>query len=140
MRTSPTKYNITREEQDEFAVESHRRALAAMKNCRFQEQIVPVELKSKEGVTQFRTDEHPRADASLEGMAKLRPAFSKTGTVTAGNSSGLNDAAGAVVVMNRETAEKRGLEADGEIGCLFAGRRGTEVHGNRSGARRFARF
>ncbi len=105
-----TKYNITREEQDEFAVESHRRALAAIKNCRFQEQIVPVELKSKEGVTQFKTDEHPRADASLEGMAKLKPAFSKTGTVTAGNSSGLNDAAGAVVVMDRESADKRGLK------------------------------
>lgn len=105
-----TKYNISREEQDEFAVESHRRALAAIKNCRFQEQIVPVELKSKEGVTQFKTDEHPRADASLAGMAKLKPAFSKTGTVTAGNSSGLNDAASAVVMMNRETAEKRGMK------------------------------
>ncbi len=104
------QYNITREEQDEFAVESHRRALAAMKACRFQDQIVPVELKTKEGVTQYRTDEHPRADASLAGMAKLKPAFSKTGTVTAGNSSGLNDAAAAVVVMNRETAEKRGLK------------------------------
>ena len=105
-----TKYNISREEQDEFAVESHRRALAAIKSCRFQEQIVPVELKSKEGVTQFRTDEHPRADASMAGMAKLKPAFSKTGTVTAGNSSGLNDAASAVVLMNRETAEKRGMK------------------------------
>lgn len=105
-----TRYNISREEQDAFAVESHRRAIAAIKNCRFQEQILPVELKSKEGVTKFATDEHARADASLEGMAKLKPAFSKTGTVTAGNSSGLNDAAGAVVLASRGTAEKRGLK------------------------------
>jgi acetyl-CoA C-acetyltransferase len=105
-----TKYQISREEQDEFAVESHRRALAAIKNCRFAEQIVPVELKTKEGVTQFTTDEHVRADATLAGMAKLKPAFSKTGTVTAGNASGINDAAGAVVLMNRATAEQRGLK------------------------------
>ncbi len=105
------KFNISREEQDEFAVESHRRALDAIKNCKFREQIVPVELKSKEGVTQFVTDEHPRADASLAGMAKLKPAFSKTGTVTAGNSSGINDAASAVVLMSREIAEERGLSA-----------------------------
>jgi acetyl-CoA C-acetyltransferase len=105
-----TKFKISREEQDEFAVESHQRAAAAIKNCRFQEQIVPVELKTKEGVTQFTTDEQVRADASLAGMAKLKPAFSKTGTVTAGNASGINDAAGAVVLMNRETAERRGLK------------------------------
>lgn len=104
------KYNISRAEQDEFAVESHRRAISAIKNCRFQEQIVPVELKTKEGVTQFATDEHPRPDASVAGMAKLKPAFSKTGTVTAGNSSGLNDAAGAVVLMDREAAMERGLK------------------------------
>jgi acetyl-CoA C-acetyltransferase len=105
-----TKFNITREEQDAFAVESHRRAIDAIKNCRFQEQIVPVELKTKEGVTQFVTDEHARADASLAGMAKLKPAFSKTGTVTAGNASGMNDAAGAVVLMDADVAEKRGLK------------------------------
>ena len=105
------KFNISREEQDEFAVESHRRALDAIKNCKFREQIVPVELKSKEGVTQFVTDEHPRADASLAGMAKLKPAFSKTGTVTAGNASGINDAASAVVLMNGDIAEQRGLRA-----------------------------
>ena len=105
-----TKYNISREEQDEFAVESHRRALDATKNCRFQEQIVPVELKTKEGVTQFITDEQIRPDASVAGMAKLKPAFSKTGTVTAGNASGMNDAAGAVVLMDREVAEQRGLK------------------------------
>ena len=104
------KFNVTREEQDAFAVESHRRAIDAIKNCRFQEQIVPVELKTKEGVTQFVTDEHARADASLAGMAKLKPAFSKTGTVTAGNASGMNDAAGAVVLMDADVAQKRGLK------------------------------
>jgi acetyl-CoA C-acetyltransferase len=105
-----TKFNISREEQDAFAVESHRRAIEAMKNCRFQEQVVPVELKTKEGVTRFTTDEHARADASLAGMAKLKPAFSPTGTVTAGNASGMNDAAAAVVLMDGGVAEKRGLK------------------------------
>jgi acetyl-CoA C-acetyltransferase len=104
-----TKYGITREEQDEFAVESHRRAIAAMKNCRFTEQIVPIELKSKEGVVKFVTDEHARADASVAGMAKLKPAFSKTGTVTPGNASGINDAAAAVVLMEADAAQQRGF-------------------------------
>lgn len=104
-----TKYGITREAQDEFSVESHRRAIAAMKSCRFSEQIVPVELKTKEGVVKFVTDEHPRSDASIEGMAKLKLAFSKTGTVTPGNASGINDAAAAVVLMSADVAEKRGL-------------------------------
>jgi len=104
------KYNISREAQDQFAVESHRRAIAAMKNCRFVEQIVPVELKTKEGPVKFVTDEHPRADASMEGMAKLKPAFSKTGTVTPGNASGINDAAGAVVLADAQFAEEHGLK------------------------------
>jgi acetyl-CoA C-acetyltransferase len=81
-----------------------------------------VELKSKEGVAQFTTDEHVRADATLAGMAKLKPAFSKTGTVTAGNASGINDAAGAVVLMNRETAEQRGLKPMARlVGYAYAG-------------------
>ena len=105
-----TKFNISREEQDEFAVESHRRAINAISTCRFAEQIVPVELKTKEGVTQFVTDEHARADASIGGMAKLKPAFSKTGTVTAGNASGINDAAAALVLMNRQEAAERGFK------------------------------
>ncbi len=110
-----TKYNITREEQDAFAVESHRRAIQATKNCWFKEQIVPVELKTKEGVTLFTTDEHARADATLAGMAKLKPAFSNPGTVTAGNASGMNDAAGAVVLMDAGVAEKRGLKPMGKL-------------------------
>ncbi len=105
-----TKYNISREEQDRFAVESHTRAAAAIKNCRFQDQVVPVELKTKEGITKFTTEEHVRADATLAGMAKLKPAFNPAGTVTAGNASGVNDAAAAVVVMDEDEAEKRGLK------------------------------
>jgi acetyl-CoA C-acetyltransferase len=104
------RYNITREAQDAFAVESHRRAIAAIKACKFQDQIVPVELKSREGVVKFTTDEHARADATIEGMAKLKPAFSKTGTVTPGNASGINDAAAAVVLMDADLAGKRGLK------------------------------
>jgi len=73
------KYGISRQCQDEFAVESHRRAIAAIQQCRFKEQILPIELKTKEGPIQFATDEHPRADVSMEKMAKLKPAFSKTG-------------------------------------------------------------
>ena len=105
-----TKFNISREEQDEFAVESHRRAIEAMKNCRFQDQVVPVELKTKEGVTRFTTDEHARADATMANLGKLKPAFSPTGTVTAGNASGMNDAAAAMVLMDGGIADQRGLK------------------------------
>ncbi|MBV9268714.1 MAG: acetyl-CoA C-acyltransferase family protein [Acidobacteriaceae bacterium] len=103
------KYGVSREAQDAFAVESHRRAIAAMKSCKFAEQIVPVELKSKEGVVKFTTDEHARGDASLEGMAKLKPAFGKTGTVTPGNASGINDAAAALVLTSAEHADRLSL-------------------------------
>src|SRR3970282_59645 len=93
------KWKISRAQQDEFAVESHRRAINAIEKGYFREQILPVELKTRKGTTVFDTDEHPRADASLEGMAKLRAVFKKDGTVTAGNASGINDGAGAVVLM-----------------------------------------
>ncbi|MGE5569758.1 MAG: acetyl-CoA C-acyltransferase family protein [Rhodospirillales bacterium] len=116
------KWNITRREQDEFAVESNRRAIEAIKHCLFQEQIVPIELKSKAGTTVFDTDEHPRADATLENLAKLKPAFDKNGTVTAGNASGLNDGAAAVVLMERKMAEDRGLKPLARLaGYAFAG-------------------
>lgn len=106
-----TKWNITREEQDKLAVESHRRAASATKEGRFKTQIVPVELKSKKGSTMFDTDEHFRDGATLEDMAKLKPVFAKeNGTVTAGNASGINDGAAAVVLMERSVAEKRGLK------------------------------
>ena len=102
---------ITREQQDAFAVESHRRATVALREGRFKSQILPIELKSRKGPTQFDTDEHVREDASLEGMAKLRAVFKKeNGTVTAGNASGINDAAAAVVLMEKSVAAKKGLK------------------------------
>ncbi len=104
------KWKITREQQDEFSVESHRRAINAIEKGHFKEQILPVELKTRKGTTVFDRDEHPRADASLEGMAKLRAAFKKDGSVTAGNASGINDGAAAVVLMERAAAEKKGLK------------------------------
>jgi acetyl-CoA C-acetyltransferase len=104
------KWGIPREQQDAFAVESHKRAINAIQKGYFKEQILPVELKSKKGTVVFDTDEHPRADASLEGMGKLRAVFQKDGSVTAGNASGINDGAAAVVLMERGAAEKRGLQ------------------------------
>jgi acetyl-CoA C-acetyltransferase len=101
---------LTRDDQDAFAVESHKRAAAATAAGHFKSQILPVELKSKKGPVAFDADEHIRADASVEGMGKLKAVFAKeNGTVTAGNASGINDAAAAVVLMERSAAEKRGL-------------------------------
>ncbi len=105
-----SRCNLTRAQQDEFAVESHRRAANAIAKGYFKEQILPIELKSRKGPIQFDTDEHVRADASLEGMAKLKAVFIKeNGTVTAGNASGLNDAAAAVVLMEKSAAVKQGI-------------------------------
>jgi len=102
-----TKCGITRAQQDAFAVESHRRAAAAIGEGRFKSQILPIELKSKKGPIQFDTDEHVRGDASTEGMAKLKAVFAKeNGTVTAGNASGINDAAAAVVLMEAQAAQR----------------------------------
>jgi acetyl-CoA C-acetyltransferase len=104
------KWAISREEQDALAVESHRRAAAAIREGRFASQILPIELKTRKGMTVFDIDEHVRQDATLADMAKLRPVFAKeNGTVTAGNASGINDAAAAVVLMERGAAEARGL-------------------------------
>jgi acetyl-CoA C-acetyltransferase len=106
-----TKCGITREQQDAFAVESHRRAVAAIGEGRFKSQIVPIELKSRKGTVQFDTDEHPRSDATAESMTKLRAVFAKeNGTVTAGNASGINDAAAAVVLMEMQAAERAGAK------------------------------
>ncbi len=102
------KWGITREDQDQLAVESHRRAAQAMAAGYFNDQIVPVAIKSKKGDISFTTDEHVRAGLSMEDMAKLRPVFEKDGTVTAGNASGLNDAAAALILMERAEAERRG--------------------------------
>jgi acetyl-CoA C-acetyltransferase len=106
-----TKCGITREQQDAFAVESHRRATAAQKEGHFKSQILPIELKSKKGPISFDTDEHVRSDATAEGMAKLRAVFAKDkGTVTAGNASGINDAAAAVVLMEAEAAKRANVK------------------------------
>jgi acetyl-CoA C-acetyltransferase len=102
------QFGITREMQDELAVESHHRAANAIAKGYFKEQIVPVEIKTRKGTAVFDTDEHVRADASLEGMRKLKPVFLKGGTVTAGNASGLNDAAAAVVLMESAAAKRAG--------------------------------
>jgi acetyl-CoA C-acetyltransferase len=102
---------ISREQQDAFAVESHRRATAAIAAGHFKSQILPVELKSKKGPVMFDTDEHVRNDATLDGMGKLKPAFVKeNGSVTAGNASGINDGAAAVVLMEASVAAKKGLK------------------------------
>lgn len=105
------KYNVTRQQQDEYALESHRRANVAIASKKFQDEIVPVELKDRKGnVTVFDTDEGPREGLTLEKLGKLRPCFKDGGSVTAGNSSSLNDAAAAVVVMSKEKAEELGLK------------------------------
>src|SRR5690606_34582599 len=105
------KYQISRAAQDEQEVEGHSRAARAIAEGRFKEQIVPVEVKSRTGVVTFDTDEHVRADASLEQMAKLKPAFRKEGgTVTPGNASGINDGAGAVVVASGKAVAEKGLK------------------------------
>lgn len=104
------KYGITREEQDELAAESHRRAQRAIEEDRFAGQILPVELKTRKGVTVFDRDEHVRFDCQAADMAKLRPAFKFDGTVTAGNASGINDAAAALVLVEKSVAAQRGLK------------------------------
>jgi len=104
------KYQITREEQDQFALQSQQRMAIAMKEGRFNEQIVPISIPVKKGEPiLFQTDEHPRPQTTYEALAKLQPAFLKGGTVTAGNSSGLNDGASAIVIMSREKAEELNL-------------------------------
>lgn len=104
------KWGISREDQDALAVESHSRAIAAIDNGHFKEQILPIEIKSRKGTIIFDTDEHPRRGTSMEQLAKLRPAFKHDGTVTAGNASGVNDAAAGVVLMDGKVAEQRGLK------------------------------
>jgi acetyl-CoA C-acetyltransferase len=105
------RYGITREMQDEIALESQRKAAAAIAQGKMKAEIVPVEIPKRRGDPLiFATDEHVRADTALEGLAQLKPAFKKDGTVTAGNASGINDAAVALVVASREWAEKKGIK------------------------------
>jgi len=105
------KYGITREEQDQFALNSHRKAIAAIKECRFKSQIAPVELPAKkkgEATVWFEKDESPREDTTIEILRSLKPAFKKDGTVTAGNAPGVNDGAAALVVTSAERAKQLG--------------------------------
>lgn len=104
------KHGITREEQDAYALESQRRAAVALQEGRFKSQIVPITLKSRKGETIFDTDEHPRPDTTMEALAKMRPAFKKDGTVTAGNASGINDAAAFLVLADAAKAAAAGLK------------------------------
>ncbi len=104
------KAGITREEQDEFAVNSHRKAVAAIEGCKFAAEIVPVEVRGRKGSTIVDRDESPRKETTLEALAALRPAFKKDGTVTAGNAPGLNDGASASVVASEAFAKAHGLE------------------------------
>lgn len=104
------KWQISREEQDAFAVESHRRALHAIQNGYFKEQILPIEVVDHKETIVFDTDEHPRENIGVDNLAKLRPVFQKGGTVTAGNASGINDCAAALVLMESKVAQKRNLK------------------------------
>ena len=109
------EYNISREEQDQFALRSQQRAQAAMEACRFQNEIAPVVIEGKKGATTFAKDEHPFLGATLEKMAKLQPVFSKTGTITAGNSSGITDGAAALVLASEGFVKKNNLQPLAQI-------------------------
>lgn len=109
------KWGITREQQDELALQSQQRAAAAIKAGYFKEQILPIEYKVKGQTVTFDTDEHVKADTTLEKLAKLRPVFKGDGSVTAGNASGINDAAAAVVLMEASEAQQRGLHPLGRL-------------------------
>ncbi len=109
------KYNISRQEQDEIALLSHRRAISAIDNGKFKDEIVPIVIKSKKGDKILDTDEHPRREISLESLSKLPPAFKENGTVTAGNASGINDGAAFAVIMSEDKAKSLGLRPLAEI-------------------------
>ena len=104
------KWQITRQQQDEFAVASQNKAEAAQKAGKFKDEIVPVTIKSRKGDVVVDADEYPKHGVTVDSIAKLRPAFDKEGTVTAGNASGINDGAAVVMLMKRKEAEKRGLK------------------------------
>jgi acetyl-CoA C-acetyltransferase len=109
------QFQVTRKDQDKFAFDSQSKALKAQRENKFDDEIVPYEIELKKGNTTFNKDEHPRATTSLDTLSRLRGAFKKDGTVTAGNASGINDGAAAVILMSKEEAEKRGLKPLAEI-------------------------
>jgi acetyl-CoA C-acetyltransferase len=104
------KYGFTREQQDEFSIQSHKKAAQAMEQGFFDSQITPIEIKSRKGVEQFKTDEHVRKDANMADLGRLKTVFKKDGTVTAGNASGINDAGAAIVLTSSENAQKKNLK------------------------------
>ncbi|MDG2002134.1 MAG: beta-ketothiolase BktB [Novosphingobium sp.] len=118
------RHQVTREDMDSLSVTSHQRASSAIAEGRFKDQIHPIEIKSRRGVKIFDTDEHPRADTSMESLGAMRPAFKKGGSVTAGNASGINDGAAAVVLATCSEVEKRGLKPMARI--LAWGHAGVE--------------
>ena len=103
------KFQVTRDDQDKFALFSQEKALKAQKENKFQQEIIDFKIKSKNEIN-FNKDEHPRADINLEGLKRLKTVFKKDGTVTAGNASGINDGAAAVTLMSAEEADQRKLE------------------------------
>ena len=109
------QYDISRDEQDRYALRSQQRAEAATKEGRFNDEITPIELKSKKGTTEFKTDEHIFTGVTIEKMAKLSPVFSKTGTVTAGNASGITDGAAALVVISEDEVNRAGIQPQARI-------------------------
>lgn len=115
------KAGVSREEQDRFSLASHQKALDALENCRFSAETVPVEIKTRKGPVVVDKDECPRKDTSLESLARLRPAFQKDGTVTAGNAPGLNDGASALVVTSQAFAEAHGLEVLAKVSGYATG-------------------
>ena len=130
-----TDFHVSREDQDELAAESHRRAAAAQAAGYFNEQILPVEMAGKRGkTTVVDTDEHVRPEVSLEDMARLRPAFAKDGTVTAGNASGMNDAAAAVVLASESFVAGKRPDPDRQAGRVRARGGGAADHGHGPGA------
>jgi len=105
-----TKFQVTRQEQDKFALNSQEKALNAIKQNKFKEEITNLKIKSKKAEIDFKKDEHPRDGINIEGLTRLKPVFQKEGTVTAGNASGINDGAAAVTLMSNDEAKKRNLK------------------------------
>ena len=105
-----TKFQVTRQDQDKFALDSQEKAMKAQKEKKFNKEIVSLKIKSKKAEVDFNKDEHPREGINLDGLSRLKPVFKKDGTVTAGNSSGINDGAAALTLMASEEAEKRSLK------------------------------
>ena len=105
-----TKFQVTRDDQDKFALNSQEKALKAQKENKFKEEIINFKIKSKKNETNFNKDEHPREEINFEALKRLKPVFKKDGTVTAGNASGINDGAAAVTLMSGEEAEKRKIQ------------------------------